>query len=136
AYLPLAAVLLAVSSREPSSEALTAIGLAAVAAYTASIGYLGYTLVQLGRGRSPGKTLLGLWVIHLESGEPAGFRRMLLREVVGKWASAVVLFLGFFWALWDEQEQGWHDKVARTVVVRDEAPSEVAVREDPYRTGF
>jgi uncharacterized RDD family membrane protein YckC len=29
-----------------------------------------------------------------------------------------VLFLGFFWILWDKDQQGWHDKIAGTVVVR------------------
>jgi uncharacterized RDD family membrane protein YckC len=29
-----------------------------------------------------------------------------------------VLFLGFFWIIWDAEKQGWHDKIAGTVVVR------------------
>ena len=32
--------------------------------------------------------------------------------------SFVVLFLGFFWIIWDKDRQGWHDKIAGTVVVR------------------
>jgi uncharacterized RDD family membrane protein YckC len=36
-----------------------------------------------------------------------------------KMVSAVPLFLGFFWMLWDEKGQTWHDKVAETTVVKD-----------------
>ncbi len=135
-YLPLLAVLLPVSGMEPSSGALTAVGLGAVLVYTALMGYMAYALVQLGQGRSPGKKLLGLRVISLETGRPAGFWRMLLRDVIGKWVSAIVLYLGFFWAIWDEQHQGWHDKIAKTVVVREDAVAEATPRRDPYQAGF
>lgn len=130
AYLPLVVVVWPVSTMEPSSGALTAVGLTAVAVYTALMGYMAYALVQLGQGRSPGKKLLGLRVISLETGRPAGFWRMMLRDVVGKWVSAVVLYLGFLWAIWDEKHQGWHDKIAGTVVVSENAASEDAASHD------
>jgi hypothetical protein len=33
-------------------------------------------------------------------------------------AQAHTFFLGFFWIGWDRDKQGWHDKIAGTVVVR------------------
>ena len=33
--------------------------------------------------------------------------------------TALPLGLGYLWAIWDKQKQGWHDKMAGTVVVRD-----------------
>ena len=33
--------------------------------------------------------------------------------------SALVFFLGFLWVAFDRRKQGWHDKIAGTVVVRD-----------------
>jgi uncharacterized RDD family membrane protein YckC len=30
------------------------------------------------------------------------------------------LTLCFFWIMWDKRKQGWHDKLARTVVIRTE----------------
>ena len=134
-YLPLAVVLLPISTMEPSSGALTAVGLTAVVVYTALMGYMAYALVQLGQGRSPGKKLLGLRVVYLETGRPAGFWRMVLRDVIGKWVSAVVLYLGFFWAIWDEKHQGWHDKIAGTVVVREDAAVDDA-HTGPDRAAF
>ena len=32
--------------------------------------------------------------------------------------STVVFFLGFLWIAWDPDKQGWHDKIAGTVVLR------------------
>ena len=29
-----------------------------------------------------------------------------------------MIFLGFFWIGWDDRKQGWHDKLAGTLVVR------------------
>ena len=121
---------------EPTPGVLSTLGLVAVLTYVALMGYMAYALVQLGQGRSPGKKLLGLRVVYIETGRPAGFWRMMLREVVGKWVSGVVLYLGYLWAIWDEKHQGWHDKIANTVVVREDAPIEVTPRRDPYQSGF
>ena len=136
-YLPSAAfgASVAWNGMEPTPGVLSTLGLIAVLTYVALMGYMAYALVQLGQGRSPGKKLLGLRVIYLETGRPAGFWRMMLREVIGKWVSAVVLYLGFFWAIWDEKHQGWHDKIAKTVVVHEDAAGQT-VHEESYRAGF
>ena len=44
---------------------------------------------------------------------------MALRETVGKLVSALILLLGFLWILWDKDRQGWHDKIAGTLVVSE-----------------
>jgi len=125
-YIPILAVIgplypsLLVGDVTP--DTLATMGYAGVVFYVALLGYMAYALVQMGQGRSPGKRILGLRVIYQRSGEPAGFWRMMLREVIGKWVSAIVLYLGFLWAIWDKQRQGWHDKIANTVVVREDAP--------------
>ena len=80
-----------------------------------------YYLWQLSRGTSPGKKLLGITVIVKQTGQPANFWRMLLREIIGKWVSGIVIYLGYLWAIWDKDSQGWHDKIAGTVVVRTTA---------------
>ncbi len=125
AYLPFVPVLvvgapLVSNVGGVTSEALLTVGVGFVASYLALLGYMAYGLVQMGQGRSPGKKLLGLRVIYLATGEPAGFWRMVLREVVGKWVSGAILGLGYLWAIWDDKKQGWHDKIAGTVVVRED----------------
>jgi uncharacterized RDD family membrane protein YckC len=43
---------------------------------------------------------------------------MLVREVVGKMVSGFFFGLRYFWAIWDPDNQAWHDKIAGTLVVR------------------
>jgi hypothetical protein len=57
-------------------------------------------------------------VVNKLNGQIPGFWRMVLREGIGKTVSGVFLGLGFFWAIWDKDNQAWHDKIAGTVVVR------------------
>jgi uncharacterized RDD family membrane protein YckC len=69
-------------------------------------------------GLTPGKWILGLRVIKVDTGLPAGFWRMALRQIIGQWVAAILCYIGFIWALFDANKQGWHDKIAKTLVVR------------------
>jgi uncharacterized RDD family membrane protein YckC len=42
---------------------------------------------------------------------------MVLRETVGKFVSTIAILLGFLSIVWDQDHQGWHDKIASTLVV-------------------
>ena len=77
------------------------------------IGYFvfSWTLV----GFTPGKALMGLKVVT-KNGEKSSFFRSLLRFFC-YWISAIPIFLGFLWILWDPKRQGWHDKIAGTQVI-------------------
>jgi uncharacterized RDD family membrane protein YckC len=66
-------------------------------------------------GYTPGKALLGLKVVK-KNGEKLSIFRSLLR-FFAYWISAIPIFLGFFWVLWDSKRQGWHDKIAGTQVM-------------------
>ena len=83
-----------------------------------TIAYLGFYFWLLSRGTTPGKMALGEQVVEKLNGGYPGFWRMVLREVIGKTVSGLFLGLGFFWAIWDKDNQAWHDKIAGTVVVR------------------
>ena len=67
-------------------------------------------------GQTPGKMLLGLRVIQA-SGEKMTFGLAFLRWV-GTLVSALFLWLGYLWIAVDWRKQGWHDKIAATLVVR------------------
>jgi uncharacterized RDD family membrane protein YckC len=41
-----------------------------------------------------------------------------IARALGCFLSAAVLLLGFIWIAYDRERQGWHDKVAGTVVVK------------------
>jgi len=68
-------------------------------------------------GTSPGKAILDMKVINKDSRVTVGFGTMLLREIIGKAISSMVLSLGFIWILLDDNNQGWHDKLVNTIVV-------------------
>jgi uncharacterized RDD family membrane protein YckC len=70
------------------------------------------------RQATPGKMVLGLRIIDAETGGPPTLGRMMLRYV-GYLVSAIPLGLGYLWVLWDKNRQGWHDRMAGTLVIRD-----------------
>jgi uncharacterized RDD family membrane protein YckC len=65
-------------------------------------------------GQTPGKSLLRLRVVQ-STGYPVTFGVAFLRWV-GYIISAAVFCLGFIWIIFDRKKQGWHDKIAGTVV--------------------
>jgi uncharacterized RDD family membrane protein YckC len=76
-----------------------------------------FTLLDGGpNGQTIGRMALEIRVVDIDSGEPIGYARGLIRTL-GRLPSELVLFLGYFWMLWDGEKQGWHDKLARSVVV-------------------
>jgi len=86
---------------------------AAVYATTFAIVYLQYfALFTIFGGTTPGMMMRGLQVISF-SGEPPTPRQMFLRSA-GYILSAGTFFLGFLWAMWDEDELTWHDRLSRT----------------------
>jgi uncharacterized RDD family membrane protein YckC len=86
---------------------------AAVYAMTFAIVYLQYfTLFTIFGGTTPGMMMRSLEVVSF-SGEPPTPRQMLLRSA-GYILSAGTFFMGFFWAMWDEDELTWHDRLSRT----------------------
>ena len=68
------------------------------------------------KGTTVGGVVLKLKVVRLD-GQPITFPVALVRGLAGAF-SIVVMFLGFLWIAWDKDKQGWHDKIAGTVVVR------------------
>jgi uncharacterized RDD family membrane protein YckC len=80
------------------------------------LGYNVWAFLLFVKGLTPGKKLLGIRVIK-EDGTSPGFFTMLIRELMGKPISALVVFLGFLWILFDRDKQGWHDKLMSTYVV-------------------
>jgi uncharacterized RDD family membrane protein YckC len=86
---------------------------AAVCIATFVIVYLQYfALFTVFGGTTPGMMLRGLHVVSF-SGETPSPRQMLWRSV-GYMLSAGTFFMGFLWALWDEDALTWHDRLSHT----------------------
>ncbi len=66
-------------------------------------------------GQTLGKMLLGIKVTDI-GGKRASLLRIVFRTF-GYSLSFTFFFLGFFWAAFDRKKQGWHDKLAGTVVL-------------------
>ena len=69
------------------------------------------------RAQTPGMIPFNLRVVRADNGENIDIARGILRYV-GVIISFLVLFLGVIWVAFDARKQGWHDKLAGTVVVR------------------
>jgi uncharacterized RDD family membrane protein YckC len=66
---------------------------------------------------TPGKMAMSLKIIDADTGMPPTTGQSIGRYFA-YYLSALVLLLGFFWVAFDAHKQGWHDKLARTLVVR------------------
>lgn len=69
------------------------------------------------RSATPGKMMMGLRIVDADTQGPVPFGRLVLR-LLGYIVSMLPLFLGFIWVAFDKRKQGFHDKIARTVVLQ------------------
>ena len=77
---------------------------------------LNFVVLAGSNGQSAGMRILGIYIVR-EDGKPFTIKDAAMRHLVGYPLSTVAFFLGFLWMLWDPRQQGWHDKIARTLVV-------------------
>ena len=77
-----------------------------------------YLTVLIGgpRGQTLGQQAMGIRVISFETGGSIGYGRAFIR-IFAAYLSVIVIFVGYFWMLWDRERQCWHDKLANDVVV-------------------
>lgn len=69
------------------------------------------------KGATLGKMIFGLKVVDT-NGQKIDYGKAALREIIGKWVSGLVFGLGYLWVAFDPKKQGWHDKIAGTLVVK------------------
>jgi uncharacterized RDD family membrane protein YckC len=74
-------------------------------------------LFWLYRQATPGKMLIRAHIVDaVTGGKPS--TGQLIGRYFGYFVSMIPLFIGIVWVAFDPRKQGWHDKLARTVVVR------------------
>jgi uncharacterized RDD family membrane protein YckC len=69
------------------------------------------------RAATPGKMLLRAKIVDAQTGAPPSAGQCIGRYL-GYYVSIFTLCLGFLWIAFDSRKQGFHDKLAGTVVVR------------------
>jgi uncharacterized RDD family membrane protein YckC len=66
---------------------------------------------------TPGKMALSIRIVDAKTGGP-----MSVGQIIGRYfayfVSVLPLCIGFLWIAFDPKKQGWHDKLAGTVLVR------------------
>lgn len=78
--------------------------------------YAGYFYSK--RGATPGKLILRMQVVSSSSGARIGFWQGFFRDTIGRFLSAIFLFLGYIMAVFSSQRVCLHDLLFNTRVVR------------------
>ena len=68
-------------------------------------------------GQSLGKQILGIKVVEMNTGQPQGAGKGVLRWLLYSVLSGLC-FLDLLWPLWDKKKQTWHDMIVSSVVVK------------------
>lgn len=78
---------------------------------------------------TPGKMALSVKVVDARTGNTPTIGQAIGRYL-GYFVSTIPFGLGFIWVAFDPKKQGWHDKLAGTVVVRSRNRGPAPVRFD------
>ena len=70
------------------------------------------------KSATPGKMALKLSIVDEKSGLKPSIKQSIIRYL-GYYISSIPLLLGIIWVGIDKRKQGWHDKMAGTVVVKN-----------------
>ncbi|MPZ72108.1 MAG: hypothetical protein GEU74_02565 [Nitriliruptorales bacterium] len=76
-----------------------------------------FTYFHGSSGQTVGQRAASIKVVDREAGGTIDYGRAFVRWLVSI-VSGFILLLGFLWMLWDPMNQTWHDKAARTLVVK------------------
>lgn len=79
------------------------------------------------RQATPGKMVLSLRVVDAKTGNTLSVLQSIGRYL-GYYVSMIPLFIGLIWVAFDSRKQGWHDKLAGTVVIRSKARGPAPVK--------
>ena len=77
------------------------------------------------KSATPGKMIIKAEIVDAATlGKPT--TGQLIGRYCGYYVSTIPLFLGLIWVAFDERKQGWHDKLAGTVVIstKDRVPQQ------------
>jgi len=74
-------------------------------------------LFWIKRQATPGKDAISAKIVDAKTGAAPTVSQLVVRYL-GYYVSTIPLGLGLIWVAFDARKQGWHDKMAGTVVVR------------------
>ncbi|MEE8058050.1 MAG: RDD family protein [Pseudomonadales bacterium] len=68
------------------------------------------------KSSTPGKMAIGAIIVDAKTSGKPTTKQWIIRYL-GYYVSTIPLMLGLFWVGFDKRKQGWHDKLAGTVVI-------------------
>lgn len=71
------------------------------------------------RSATPGKMVFSLIIVDAKTYQRPSTGKLILRYL-GYFVSTIFFCLGFLWIAFDKRKQGWHDKIAGTVVIKEQ----------------
>ena len=71
-------------------------------------------------GQTPGKSMVGIRVVKADGSGLSDTDAFI--RAIGYHVSALICGLGYIWAIFDGNNQTWHDKLAGTYVVSADSP--------------
>ena len=86
------------------------------------------------RQATPGKIAISARIVDAETGAQPSTGQLIGRYLA-YYVSVLPLMLGFIWVAFDDRKQGWHDKLAGTLVVRPRNRGPAPVRFGKYSSG-
>jgi uncharacterized RDD family membrane protein YckC len=81
------------------------------------VGLAYFVYQESATGQTLGKRLCGIRVVDQSTGQTIDAGRALVRYLTSI-LSGLVCGLGYFWMLWDDNKQTWHDKTSQALVVK------------------
>ena len=76
-----------------------------------------FVLFWIFKSATPGKMIFKTYIVDAETLGKASPLQSVVRYL-GYYVSMFPLCIGFLWIAFDPRKQGWHDKIARTVVIK------------------
>lgn len=70
------------------------------------------------KSATPGKMLFALKIIDATTGLKPSTKQFIIRYLA-YYLSTIPIGLGFIWIAFDKRKQGWHDKLAGTLVIHE-----------------
>jgi uncharacterized RDD family membrane protein YckC len=107
------------STNQIPAAASAALAVLQLIFFLATVGYFVYFWST--SGSTLGMRLLKLRVVDAGTGGSIGIGRALLRLLMWP-VNSLACYVGWIWAAFDPRKQGWHDKVANSVVIQASEP--------------
>jgi len=109
------------NTTDQNAQAAVGIGLIGVwllIATLATIGTVAYFVYFWGTsGSTLGMRIFSLRVVDADTGARIGIPRAIVRYLMSI-VNSLACYIGWIWVAFDPRKQGWHDKVANSVVIQ------------------